>query len=50
MLTVQAGGIDGGLGLLVDQAAVLGADGGCDEEKHGLPFFSSRLMALQRVE
>jgi hypothetical protein len=50
VLAIQSRGIDGCLGLLVDQAAVLGAHRGGDEEKNGLPFFSSRWTALQRVE
>jgi hypothetical protein len=41
----QAGGIDGGLGLGPDQAALLGARGGLEEERDDLPFFSSRLAA-----
>ncbi len=50
MLAIQTRGIDGRLGPGVDQAAVLGARRGRDEEKNGLPFFSSRLLALQSVE
>jgi hypothetical protein len=41
----EAGGIDGRLGLLTDQAALLGARGGLEEERNGLPFFSSRRAA-----
>jgi len=50
MAALQAGGIDGGLGLLPDQAAALGARGGLKKEQDELPFFSSRAAALQRVE
>jgi hypothetical protein len=48
--TVQARGINRCFGPLVDQAAVLGAHGGLDEEENGLPFFKSRCSALQRME
>ena len=48
--TVQARGINGCFGPLVDQAALLRAHGGHDEEESGLPFFKSRCSALQRVE
>ena len=48
--TVQARGINSCFGPLVDQAAVLGAHRGHDEEESGLPFFKSRCSALQRVE
>jgi hypothetical protein len=50
VLAIQARSIDGCLRLSVDQAAFLGAHGGRDEEKNGLPFFSSRGRALQSVE
>ena len=50
MLALQARGVHGCLGLLLDQAAVLGAHDGRDEENKGFPFFSSRPMALQSVE
>jgi len=42
---LQAGGVDGGLGLRADQAALLGARGGLEEEQDELPFFSSRPAA-----
>jgi hypothetical protein len=42
---LQAGGIDGGLGLVADQAALLGARGGLEEEQDNLPFFNSRPAA-----
>ncbi len=42
---LQAGGIYGGLGPLANQAAVLGARGGLEEEADDLPFFSSRPAA-----
>jgi hypothetical protein len=42
---LQAGGIDGGLRLLADQAAARGARGGLEEEQDELPFFSSRCSA-----
>ena len=42
---LQAGGINGGLGALADQAALLGADGGLEEEQDELPFFDSRPAA-----
>jgi hypothetical protein len=45
VVALQAGGIDGGLGLLLDQAALLGADGGLEEEQDELPFFRSRPAA-----
>ena len=41
----QASGIDGRRGLVADQAAVLGARGGLEEEQDELPFFSSRPAA-----
>jgi hypothetical protein len=47
---LQAGGIDGCLGLVPAQAAFLGARSGLEEEQDELPFFSSRCAALQRVE
>jgi len=50
VLAIQARGIDGRFGPLIDQAAVLGAHGGHDEEENGLPFFKSRGKALQSVE
>ena len=50
VLTIQTRGIDGCLGPLLDQAAVLSAHRRLDEEKNGLPFFNSRWTALQRVE
>jgi len=46
----QAGGADGRLGPLADQAALSGARGGPEEEADGLPFLSSRGSALRRVE
>ncbi len=46
----QARRVNGRLGPLANQAAVLGADGGLDEEENNLPFLSSRCWALQRVE
>jgi hypothetical protein len=42
---LQAGGVDGGGRLVADQAALLGADGGLQEEADELPFFSSRPAA-----
>jgi hypothetical protein len=42
---LQAGGVNGRLGLGADQAALLGARGGLEEEEDDLPFFSSRLAA-----
>jgi hypothetical protein len=42
---LQPGGVDGRLGLLTDQAALLGARGGPEEEADDLPFFSSRRAA-----
>lgn len=42
---LQAGGVDGGLRLRADQAALLGARGGLEEEADDLPFFSSRPAA-----
>jgi len=42
---LQAGGIDGRLGLGADQAARLGARGGLPEEGDDLPFFRSLLAA-----
>jgi hypothetical protein len=42
---LQAGGVDGRRGLLADQAALLGARGGLEEEQDELPFFTSRLWA-----
>lgn len=50
VLAFQARGVNGRLGPLVDQAAVLGAHGGLDEEENDLPLFKSRRSALQRVE
>ena len=50
MLAVHAGGVDGGLGLLVNQAAFLSAHGGTDVKEKRLPFFNSRGAALQSVE
>lgn len=38
---LQAGGVEGGLGPRADQAALLGADGGLEEEQQERPFFSS---------
>jgi hypothetical protein len=45
VVTLQAGGVDGRLGLLVDQAALRGARGGLEEEADDLPFFRSRWAA-----
>jgi hypothetical protein len=42
---LQAGGIDGGLRLVTDQAALLGARGGLEEEQDEVPFFKSRCSA-----
>ena len=42
---LQAGGIDGRRRLGADQAALLGARGGAEEEGDERPFFSSRLAA-----
>jgi len=42
---LQASSIDSGLRLVADQAALLGARGGLEEEQDDLPFFSSRLAA-----
>jgi hypothetical protein len=42
---LQAGGIHGSLRLVPDQAAVLGAHGGLEEEQDELPFFNSRWAA-----
>src|SRR5579862_8550128 len=50
VLAFQAGRVDGRLRLLGDQAAVLSAHGGLDEEENDRPFFSSRCWALCRVE
>jgi hypothetical protein len=47
---LQSGSIDGCFGLLLDQAALLGARGGLEQEQDDLPFFSSRWAALQSVE
>ena len=50
MLGIHAGGVDGGLGLLADQAALLSAHRGTDVQEKRLPFFNSREAALQSVE
>jgi hypothetical protein len=42
---LQASGVDSGLGPLADQAALLGARGGLEEEADDFPFFSSRPAA-----
>jgi hypothetical protein len=42
---LQAGGLDGGLGPLADQAALLGARAGLEEEQDELPFVNSRPAA-----
>jgi hypothetical protein len=42
---LQAGGIDGGRRLVADQAALLGAHGGLEEEEDEPPFLSSRRAA-----
>ena len=41
----QAGGVNGRFGLFANQAALLGAHGGLEEEADDLPFFSSRRAA-----
>src|SRR5262249_7970846 len=43
--TLHPGGIDGRRGPLTDQAGLLGAQGGLEEEEDELPFFSSRAAA-----
>jgi hypothetical protein len=45
VLTLQARCVDGRFGPFVDQAAVLGAHGGLDEEENDRPFFKSRCSA-----
>jgi hypothetical protein len=42
---LQAGGVQGRLGLGANQAALAGARGGLEEEQDELPFFRSRLAA-----
>jgi len=42
---LQAGGVEGRLGLGANQAALAGARGGLEEEQDELPFFRSRLAA-----
>ncbi len=42
---LQAGGVDGGLQLVTDQAALLGARGGLEEEQDEVPFSQSRCSA-----
>lgn len=45
VVALQAGGIDGGLRLVADQAALPCARGGLEEEQDELPFFNSRPAA-----
>jgi hypothetical protein len=45
VLALQAGGVEGRLGLVTDQAAFFCARGGLEEEQDKLPFFNSRCAA-----